>query len=775
MALIDEVRAVCNRLAPEGWGALLNKHGLDITRADLRAELDRELTIDRNVPGFEDFAFEGRRGIEPGAPDRSLLYHALASPNVLQVDGADLEAYPTLHDLEVVENYAFGARPRSIHDVSALATGDVLAIVVFATEYRPAVDSVHRKHAELCFSRTGVARVGNGEPHYDPRRRGFAPFDESDPHAFRVLPARYSAWIATQRRGGESSFGPMRTVFRTKHPELFGDTEGRTDETRNFWVPLHKLFDGRECLQGHDLTVRLHAHHVNEKIRRIHLEFLRRGHNGGWESPDVDQPPFRFTEGIAGFAVDPEFGSGLLVPIAHPALVEAAVYEGEPLTFIVPTAQQIHSSSMYSPTLEISREVPSRARHAPEYVHVRHRHVPGGLPANLNALSDPATAVKDAGYRALHYVDFTGDGWVEAVCPQLTPDLPRRVPAYSTIAAPDFFFSCDQREVLEWWLERVPEALRELLWAKPPLTLADQRTAPNLKLNNTDFHEGDTSLPRANFCRQDDTVTAIVSLPRPAGVQAGPLVDSQRRRHTWLPDAAAGKLAPGWDTSVDVSVDATGATEHLAAYGLGSPFPEDAKLCAAFSAFWPAVAPDAARTFFKGFASVSPLTDEELGSVGTRPWDGVEGPRVVTVDGQEMAEYPSFDHVDYVDLALANRFSLELTSKVGTREYVARVLAMARAYRAVGAQTEAEKIRWNVLSFRKTVAGDPDVHETESKFGSLGGDVFRFELYQPGSAPSAPDQRRRFRVAMTARTLVLVGGNPAVLVKSDGEWRGQTV
>ena len=64
MPLIDEVRAICARLAPHGWGALLSKHGLDVAKADLRAELDRALSaIDRTVPGFEDFAFEGRRGL----------------------------------------------------------------------------------------------------------------------------------------------------------------------------------------------------------------------------------------------------------------------------------------------------------------------------------------------------------------------------------------------------------------------------------------------------------------------------------------------------------------------------------------------------------------------------------------------------------------------------------------------------------------------------------------------------------------------------------------
>lgn len=37
MALIDEVRKVCDRLAPHGWGDLLAQHGLDIGVPDLTA------------------------------------------------------------------------------------------------------------------------------------------------------------------------------------------------------------------------------------------------------------------------------------------------------------------------------------------------------------------------------------------------------------------------------------------------------------------------------------------------------------------------------------------------------------------------------------------------------------------------------------------------------------------------------------------------------------------------------------------------------------------
>ena len=64
MALIDDVAGVCKRLGRHGWKKLFAAHGLDISASDLAAELGRPLDgIDRSIAGFEDFAFEGRRGI----------------------------------------------------------------------------------------------------------------------------------------------------------------------------------------------------------------------------------------------------------------------------------------------------------------------------------------------------------------------------------------------------------------------------------------------------------------------------------------------------------------------------------------------------------------------------------------------------------------------------------------------------------------------------------------------------------------------------------------
>lgn len=242
MALIDAVKRVCTRLAKEGWRALFAHHGLDITAPQLAQELSRPLTgIDRLAAGFEDFSLEGTRGIEPGNPARSLLYHAFASPNVVaNHQGKALTDYPTLTELEVVENYVFGVQTPSLAQLRALAGGNI-AVAVVAHEYRTAPETSHRRHADLCFSRTGISRVGTKPPQYDAKLRGFLPFAKS---AFdmRVLPARYAAYLVAQWKGNTGHFSIMNRATQ--------DPRAPQDDDLDFWVPLQKLFDGTECLSG---------------------------------------------------------------------------------------------------------------------------------------------------------------------------------------------------------------------------------------------------------------------------------------------------------------------------------------------------------------------------------------------------------------------------------------------------------------------------------------------------------------------------------------------
>lgn len=737
MALIDDVKRICNRLAPQGWGDLLAQHGLNITAANLADELSKKLTnIVRSARGFEDFALEGERGIEPGHPARSLLYHALASPNVLTgINGSDLKEFPTLAELDTIENYVFGVRPPTIDELRVRAQNLPLAIVVFASEYRPASDTCHKKHADLVFSRTGVSRVGTVEPLYDARRRGFLPFVEGDAHAIRVSPARYSVYIAAQKEGSRANFCPMR--FRSSTDAEIEDNIN--DSSRKFWLPIHKLFPGPECLKGlsQDLQVKFVAHHFNEKIRRIHVE-LGKSFNTGANIQDLDKPPFRFTEGIAELSTKPEHGPGLLAPVPHRRLVEPAEFQGKPLTFKFPAGKPFLSSS-----LSISGKT-NGARHAPEFVNVRHRIEANGTQTDLNTKQNVIAEVKAGNYNALHFVDFTGDGWIEVSCPPLTgpgASLTGPLPAYSLITAPDFFPTCDQRELMEW-STTLPPAISQDIWPqRQPRTLSDQRFAANLQL------------PGGPFIKTDKTMTAIVSLFGEISKQQTNAKPADALRHSPLPDDAAGVFQPGWDVSRDTLPD---QTVHLAAYGLGSPFVEDAKLCAALSAFWPAVAPDATRTMEPGLTPItaSPLTDEEIGETGNLPWDGIPGPRIINVGGERLAEYVSFAHADYVQSALDGKFSNLLTSHIGIDEYKRRVLAMVFVYSAVG----LNKTDWLVLSFRRVTPGDAELVQAQQQAQTtLSRQVYRFELFRKGSFVTSPADFHKRRVKITDLRILFAG------------------
>ena len=760
MALIDEVKKVCARLATEGWGELLALHGLDISADDLAAELAKELpNVRRSVSGFEDFAHEGRRGIEPGHPARSLLYHALASTAVLRkADGGHLTAFPTLAEIEAVENYVFGARPPTLQELRERAGGAPLSVVVFAYEYRPAWQTCHKKHADLVFSRTGVARVGTADALYDGARRGFLPTDEGDAFAIRVSPARYAAYLAVEQSGSSKNFCPMRFITSANAPG------GKGDDERKFWMPVHKLFPGDECLSGlpSALQVGLAARHVNEKIRRIHLELSRLHASGGvpfdtgWREPDLSNPPFRFTDGIAEWSGAAEHGAGTLLPAVHPTMVEPAEYKGRPLYFNVP-----RNAPMLSSSLSIRD---GDALRAPEYVHVRHKVRNDGSIVNLNDRSDVERVTRAGGYRALHYLDFTGDGWIAAECPQLSAQGAgvRFVPAYSLITAPDFFPTCDQRELTEW-TDTVPGTLRDKVWRIPPDTLSDQRLAPNLQL------------PGGPFRPDDTTATAIVSLFGEVSPQQTLVKPVDTMRHSPLPDDSAGYFAPGWDVSLDTLNDVA----HLATYGLGSPFPEDAKLCAALSTFWPAAAPDATRTFTYGaerrWATVSPLTDEEIGQVGSLPWDGVPGPRVVTNAQGQFAEYASFAHADYVQHSLDKKFSIRVTSHIDLEEYQSRVLSMAMVHDTLG----GHPTDWLVLSFRHVTPGDPELVPAQQEAQmTLPGRAYRFEVFRRGDPFTPGNQFRKRRIKIEGRVTLLVDPqHRRLLLKEDGQpsWVGKEI
>ncbi|OOR09981.1 hypothetical protein BW897_24785 [Bacillus cereus] len=795
MSLIEQVRQICNRLAEHGWRDLFLQHGLDIAADDLKTELLKELpNINRQIKGFEDFAKEGKRGIEPGQPARSLFYHALASPNVIVgANNLELTTFPTLAEIETVENYVYGINPPSISELYSRISDNSdnleLGIVVFAYEYRPAPDTVHRKHADMCFSRSGIARVGTMQPFYDPQQRGFLPITEEDSDfTFRVLPARYSAYLSVKRMGNENEFGPLR--FRNENAVFpFEDVEkNKSDKERTFWVPLHKLFSGSECLchdngEPIDIQLSLKAHHVNEKAKRIYQTLSKLPNDIGksYLKDNLDKPPFSFQDGIAEFSDDRSVGSNILVPIPHSRLVEEAQYDdGKPLTLNVPKSNtQDVENGIYINTFSSSLLIHMKknddifGRPAPEYVYVRHRL---GKNPNLNDEKDMMSIIKKGGYDAVLYKDYTGDGWIEAKGAELIDPKSGKplahYAAYSMITAPDFFLNSDQRELMNWY-DQQSERLRELTWEVPPFTLSDNRIAVNLELKS------DNNTNSAIFNENDDTMTAIISLPYQKAPELTKLDVPLGSRHSYLPDAASGIFAPGWDVSFDRTKS---GKQFLAAYGLGSPFPEDSKLCAALSTFWPAVAPDAARTFESTeiepwWPTVSPLTDEEVGIKGNIPWDGVKGPQIKE---DNVVEYPAMEYVDYVQNALDNKFSLSLTGRTDLQEYKERLLSMAFVYYTLG----GNKTDWSVLSFQK-ISSPIDNEELKIAYreaenslpvdneelktayrkaeNSLLDSVYRFEMFRKGNKQTSEDYKK-VSVEMKEPTIMFVGITDVTIV-----------
>lgn len=713
MSLISHVEHLCARLAPAGWRELLLQHGLDIGAANLPEELRKPLQIDRTLPGFEDFSLTATQGIQPARPADSLLFHALASPNVL---GHGLSAFPTAGEIEHVLNYVYGAARTTLEALQQQAGEAKLAVVVFAYEYRPQPETVHKRQADLCFSRTGVARVGTAPALYDPQRRGFLPFVDGQPQRMRVIPARYAAFIAKQLKGDPALFGPM-------------GFQAEVDAPLDFWVPLHKLFDGDECLAGQTLGVNLENYQINEKIRQIHLRFR----DTGWQAPDILNPPFVITEGLSHWGDSHVFGGGLLVPDPKETLVELAYYQGRPLSFMLPADTG-------------------------GLVHGRHRVRDDGSIEDLNEVENVAAIVRAGGYRTLHYQDAMAEGWVRADCPAL--DL-ESVAAYSIIGAPDFFPLCGQRELKEWSSDRdvfpCPTPPCPEVWHTRVNPLSDVRFPIN------------QALAGGYFRADDRSVTAIVSDLQTPAAMGSRLTVARARRQSWLPDFASGVFGPGWE--IGRGTVTAPWSDVLCGYQLASPFTEDARICAALGSYWPGVAPDSTRTFEPSNASstVIPLTDSEIGLGDTPAWDGRGGPTLIEQHGRTLVQYQAYDYSDYTQAALAGRLSLAATGQIGTAQYHRRVLWMRRAYQAVGAGSERK--RWPLLSYSAVVLPDAAFEAAQEEAGlRLEGEVQHYWLYKHGDISTPPNDFKLRHVEMTQQVQLYMNQDALLIRQDGGRW-----
>lgn len=703
MPLLNDVQSILIRLAPRGWRDIFLSHGLDITVpiAGLKAELEKPLPIDRTRPGFEEFAFDGRRGIEPGLPGLSLLYHGLASADVKPSQGATNAAdFPTLSEIDIVENYVYSTAQRRIDSFA----NPVLAVVAY--QYREKSLSTHRKHADLCFSRTGVARVGTEPIRYDPASRTFDPRPVEGDRGFAALPARYGLFIAEYRNPTADD-----QVLRQVPP----------DATSMFLFPVHKIFPGKECLWSDDDTPldigdpKFVERHINEKLRRLHTPGPD---NPGRVPPlaifNLDDSPFvRVTPKASDLVGLRTVGASVLtVPVPNTiARTATQKVDGieELARFTVPAATQ---TNRFWTSLELGST--ARGRAAPEYANIRQEVTPmptGGFSIiDLNQRANSGTPftqsfdskLRTGGFEAAHFVDGTCDGVVSCRRIDTLPDLPM-FPAYSLVAAVDYFPRVEQVELTEWieFLDSKPIGLADARSHFPqggPSPFSDGRfqatstgqIRPTRMIPNQTLFEPLTPANQAFPASEaaSHTVTAIVGRGATAssGSRAGPAAFAT----TWLPDAASNVFAPGWDVSQHV---VNGIGTYMT-YGLGSPFPEDAKLCAALNSFWPAAAPDASRTY--GFQPHSnrmistsiPMTDGELGYHPMHPrvgagekqttlgWDGDTGPFLIRHGGKIWVNASNPDRADETRAAFDNKIGFSGLDAVTTDALIERMEAL---------------------------------------------------------------------------------------------------
>jgi len=442
------------------------------------------------------------------------------------------------------------------------------------------------------------------------------------------------------------------------------------------------------------------------------------------------------TADLGDLAQSTDWGRFVVVPKVQTSLVVPAESAGKPLSYFLATgAGDAGFATFATPTGQRTiRGEDAEIHRFPAYVHARTLIKTGQPPQDLNQNSNVGELVEQGGYRAQLYVDFTGEGWLDIAVPKINGKVgiaAKTLPAYVLLSAPDFFPSSGQRELSQWaqTSAQVPDSLRGAIWGVTPDPLSEIRLPANLQL------------PDSPFSKTEVTVTAVVGTSDPQGSAAIKNLSDVDRSST-LPDDAAGVFAPGWDVSVDVLGPINTGTPHFAAYGLGSPFPEDAKLCAALSTFWPAVAPDVYRSMSRhtGNSSltgtVAPLTDEEIGQIGDLPWDGVAGPQLIQFNGAPHWEIASFANVDYALNAAANRLSMRLLAQITAEEYQNRVLAAARAHFALAAGGDIEKTRNRTLflSFRAVATGHPEFQDAINKTSRpLSGNIYRIETCDVGA------------------------------------------
>jgi hypothetical protein len=681
-------------LKEKGWGEyLLATTGLDLDKCCCdQVELVRKLDkLPLKDNGFDDFA--GVRGIQPGLPALSLLYHAMASARVKPKDKKGNafpdDAYPSVEQLDVLENYIYALHPFSLTEAD-LKENYVLA--VFAYEYRPAFKTPHHAHADLVFSRTGVARIGEHEYNYDKQNRIFtnAPVDKSKTKEIAVTAARYGLFLAKVIEGKNADVFENDKVTRKGEVTLLGTVTDKAsgdliDDQRYFLQPVRKIF--QDDLLIDEQPLHFSEYHKTEKLYRLVADADHKLNIDPADDLDINKAPFIVESKLSTLDGQAESalvvlmskGSSVLVSSKKSKLIRPAMQNGKRLRFEIPKIwtdpKDIDKSNRYFTTFnsqnlvedieilagdtKVKKRNPNQfnnPRNTPLYLNIRYEDKNGD---EVFEHYDNAEDIDNDHWAAV-FEDSICDGQVAAETGAWTSKiLPAELfktclPAFSIVTAPDFFPQVDSFDLLKYDINVERNQGEESNFYEGGLpSLSAGRIRPNP--NTLQF----PSFNNENKKELNYTYTSVLSNSALSGFSGrAEFKDPARRDYTsssFLPDVCSYVFAPGWD--VTYCADAPVSPEdnlaerkkksYLSTRGLGSPFPEDMKLCAAVNGMWPAASPDAARTFQGSLDLIDrnptaiPLMDMEIGIYKSSPaltnkkplldketfgWDGEQGP-----------------------------------------------------------------------------------------------------------------------------------------------------
>ena len=732
---------------------------IDPNNPDLDKELDRVLPEITAKKGFDDFA--GIRLIEPGRPSMSLLYHALASPRVkpeIANKPFNETQYLGWDKLALLEDYIYSLLDLNI-DNATLEKEYVLA--VFSYEYRPAYKTpVDSPYADFVYSRTGISRIGQHPFNYNKKERSFTNLPlVASPKEIAVMPAKYALFLARVT--------PAREVNLMS--EENGDVKGFSvfRRQRDFLVPVKKIYEHDPLLNGAKVT--FYESHINEKLKRLsNFKSIKnyRDENTSYDLDKMDTPPFKKLNaskdtGETLYGHNSHMvslirrGSSVILSPIDSALMSFAKQNGKLIFFKVPPTENVignlDSNRRYTSLKLQSNPIQNIAdvlategyakhykptrfnapRNAPLFTNIRHRvnrddfktitHLDGSHP-------DFYKEIKNGGYYTAMFEDNICDGFINAEIKGKTSSLiidnmARNIfPAFSLVTAPDFFPYSESFDLMEFdknknrsfMIGGVENLSTARMHANPSIIDPISKKAAFPEYEEQRNSKG-IDLPytmQAVLTQKIQPTNEGYSLETNKYKQPN---DRDYSSTSYMTDTGSFIFAPGWDaTYSEIEKD----RPFLATIGLGSPFPEDMKLCAAANGMWPVASPDSARTF-QGSLEPSilgdvtpcaiPLTDLEIGIHESHPmlsetnttiskcfgWDGEHGPFLNKSNNKFCVEFTDIARADYVYNLIHPQigFNMELLRLLTQTEIINRMEALRKCKETIeGSKHEFSKL-----------------------------------------------------------------------------------